>query len=237
MNRLVWIVTIVCATVYGAAQAGAVLQVNAADLDGAARGRVVYSRWDESTQAYAPLHTRNIKRGVDRIGLAPGRYQVRVVYTETIPEQEATQSDIVLSDSEERVCTFRFEKAMVRVNARDNDWCWRADTRVFLYRQDKETGEYVLLQGRPLSHRRTRQWFAVAPGAYKVRVEYIETRPETEFAEKTFEVADGDELPILALFRHGPMPVRRKHTPLRRTGASGRYLPNEALTERTDNTE
>ena len=215
--------------------AGSVLEVRATDGDGPTAARVLYGRWDEAAGSYVHVHSRALRAGKDRIALAPGRYRVRVVYTQTLTPQERTLEGIDLADGMEAVHEVRFEKATAVIQARDNDWHWRADARIRLHRWDETAGGWTLVRSRRLSDRETRERFVFAPGEYKAQVTYLETRPETESAETMFAAADGETVSVLALFRHGPMPQRRKHDPLARRGSRPALAPNEALTERTDN--
>lgn len=217
------------------AYAGSVLELRATDCDGPAEVRALYARWDEAADAYVHVHSRALRTGTDRIALAPGRYRVRVLYTETLTPQERTIEGIELADGAEVVREVRFEKATALIQARDNDWHWRANARLHLYRWDDAEGGWTLVRSRRLSDRKTRESMTLAPGEYKAQVTYVETRPETEPAETTFTAADGETVSVLALFRHGPMPLRRKHDPLARRGSRPALTPNEALTERTDN--
>ncbi len=215
--------------------AGGVLEVRVTDGDGPTAARVLYGRWDEAAGSYVHVHSRALSAGKDRIALAPGRYRVRAVYTKTLTPQERTIEGIELADGVEVVHEVRFEKATAVIQARDSDWDWRADARIRLHRWDETAGGWTLVRSRRLSHRETRERFALAPGEYKAQVTYLETQPETESAETTFAAADGETVSVLALFRHGPMPRRRKHDPLARRGSRPALTPNETLTERTDN--
>ncbi len=235
MTRLACVISVVF-LVMPIAFGGSVLEVRAMDCDGPGEGYALYSRWDETKGAYLPLNSRFLRNGVDRIGLAPGKYQVRVIYTETLPEQEAVESDIVLEDGEARVLSHHFGKGVVQFQARDNDWCWRADTRVFVYRLNEEAGAYESLRSHALPDRRTCTHVMLAPGRYKAAIQYKETYPEIEYAETEFDVADGQVVSILGLFRHGPMPTRRRHEPLLRKGSGPYLVPDKDLTERLDNT-
>lgn len=217
------------------ATAGNVLEVKVSDCDGPAKGCVLYSVWDEAGGAYVPLHSRDLRKGADRIGLAPGTYQVRVVYTEALPHQEAVESEVRLGDGETRTLEFYFAKGAAVFQARDNDWPWGANSRVFVYRRNESSGEYELLRSLPLPDRQRKTHLLLAPGEYKVGVQYKETLPQIELAEHMFTISDGEVVSILSLFRHGSMPVRRKHAPLERKGARPNLMPNEALTERLDN--
>jgi hypothetical protein len=217
------------------AGAGAVLEVNASDIGGAAEGVVLYGRLDEATKTYAHMHSRRLNDGIDRIGLAPGTYRVEVHYTETRPAQDEVREGIVVADGVELQACFWFGKATVEFRARDNDWPWHADTRITMARWCEATATYVPLHHMAQSDRQMVRHMHLAPGKYRVRVQYLETRPQIEIAEEEFEIADGEVVSILSLFRHGQMPTRHKHAPLTRNNVAPNLHPNEALTHRTDN--
>jgi hypothetical protein len=235
MTRMVVLIVAGLVLVAAQAGAGAVLEVNASDFDGAAEGVVLYGRWDEATETYAHMHSRRLKDGIDRIGLAPGTYRVEVHYMETRPAQKEVREGIVVADGDELQACFRFAKATAEFRARDNDWPWGADTRIAMARWCDETGDYVPLHHMAQSDRRTVRHMHLAPGKYRARVQYLETWPQSEIAEEEFEIADGEVVSILSLFRHGQMPTRRKHAPLERNDTAPNLKPNEALTHRTDN--
>lgn len=237
MVRVGMILAVLTCVAAPLALAGSVLEVNAADCDGPADGRVLYARWDEAGQRYTHLHSRPLSKGSDRVALTPGRYRVTVVYTETVTPQEQTVEAIEVLDGAEVTQHFCFGKATAEIKARDNDWHWRANARLHLYQWDEKVANWMLVKSRSLPDRKTRQCMYLAPGEYKVRVTYLETRPQTEAAETTFTAKDGEVVSVLALFRHGEMPTRRKHAPLERRDSGLALTPNEALTERTDNTE
>jgi len=215
--------------------AGSVLEVNVSDFQGPANGHVLYSIWDEGEDSYVPLHSRYLNKGSDRIGLAPGTYQVRIIYTDTWPTQEQVDSGLEIGDGEEWECEFYFHKGVAKFQARDNDWCWRADSRIHLYRWDEGAGKFERIRSRWLPDKKTKDYIALAPGKYKASIQYLETRPQIEGAETEFEITDGELVSILGLFKHGSMPIRRKHAPLLRRSVRPVLAPNEALTERTDN--
>lgn len=216
--------------------AGSLMKVYAKDLDGSAEGSVHYARWDDTSQKYEKLHSRALKHGKDRIGLSPGKYRIEVVYTETMPQQQSVKEDLVIGDGEIHSTEFYFEKGAARIKTRDNDWLWDAHTRLFLSKRDECGSVYQQIQACELTDNVTSRYFTLAPGAYKLRIQYTETMPEDEYAEVEFEVANNDVVPIVAIFKHGPLPTRRKHNPDARKGSGLVIEPNEALTERTDNT-
>ena len=217
------------------AHAGSVLEVNVSDGYGHAEGQVLYSIWDHEEDDYVHLHSRQLLRGSDRIALAPGNYAIHIVYSGTRPEQYATMTDIEVGQGEEIVRNFYFGRGEAVFRARDSKWNWNADTDIFLYRFDEDAEEFELLHSRPLSYRRRQTGIDLAPGTYRVRIEYKETMPRSESVEVEFDITDGEELSVLALFQQGPMPIRRKHSPLDRRGSSPALVPNEALTRYTDN--
>ncbi len=185
-----------------AAWAGNVLQVRANDVDGAAQGYVQYFRWDDTAQAYKPLHSRYVKKGLDRIALAPGKYWVKMTYTETCAEQIQEEKDIVLDDGQERECFFYFPKGVAEFSAQDNDTCVTANAMLTISYCDGN--EFKRLKSRRIDSSMKWDDIFLAPGIYKVRFDYLETRPHMEYAERTFEIKDGEVVSILGLFQHGP---------------------------------
>ena len=208
MWRCVCVVIAILVVLAASAEAGNVVEVRVTDYDGAAKGCVVYSRWDEKAKEFSPLHSRALKKGRDRMGLAPGTYRVGVVYTESFPRQEQTGEAFTLADGELKKIEFYFEKGVIKVSARDNDWFERADTRFFIYEWNEAIEEYVLMKSEALPTLKKRRYIVLAPGKYKVRTQYVETKPEIEWTETEFELEDAEVIPIVSLFGHGPGLVR-----------------------------
>lgn len=216
--------------------AGSVLEVNVSDVDGDAEGTVHYDHWNAEEDAWERLHSRNLFHGRDRIALAPGTYRVTVMYTETKPAQEAVSEKIPVGNGEALERSFYFGKGTAEFMARDNDWMWNADANVFIETKQAD-GTFEPLHSLPLPTLIRQKWQYLAPGDYRVVFRYKETRPRVETADAEFTIADGQVVEVLALFQHGPMPTRRKHDPAARTTDMPALEPNEALTQRTDNTD
>ena len=107
-----------------------------------------------------------------------------------------------------------------------------AVNRALLYRMHLKNAIFRI---HVLPDRKKKLRFGLAPGTYRARIQYLETRPQSECVETTFDIADRDLVYIMPIFQHGPMPIRRKHAPLKRKGIRPVLEPNEALTNRLDN--
>lgn len=192
--------------------AGGTIDAKITDSDGFAEGSLMIARWNGVE--YEHLSSRPLFRGKARFAVAPGKYRATIRYTETFPRQEQAETDIVIEDATVHPLDMHFEKGWIDLYVHDNDCAARSTVHYSRWDESTQTFEPLISFALrdPISYRTT----ALAPGRYRVDVNYKETVPNIEMAWGEFEIEGGKIVEKQGHFVYAP---DRREVPV--VGAAG----------------
>ena len=202
------------------------MNITALDNDGWAGGSVSYYRWSDTQRDYSHVTGDGLNNGKATRELAPGLYKAVVNYVESKPDQRRELVGFEVTDRGVSAVEYYFAKGRIETTATDNSGWARGS--VSYYRWSDERRDYVHVTGDGLNNGRASR--ELAPGVYKLVVNYVESEPDQRREVTNVVIEDGMSRGHLFEFG-GPgssPPVISVHGPLERGNGDGLLQQGES---------
>lgn len=187
--------------------------VSAKDHLGPAPCTVFYLLWDDARQDYIYQHHVRMVDGRTSLHLAPGRYQFKVRYLGTLPDQMQVIDDVKVTEDGYEAVDFAFPAGAAKLNVKDH--AGPAGATLYLYIWDEKRKDYRFIESIVVpgdsSATPGELDLRLKPGKYRFKVRYRKTIP-IQFEElDDIVITDTQVTPVAVTFGRGELSVEGRN--------------------------
>jgi hypothetical protein len=187
--------------------------ISAKDHRGPATCTVFYLLWDEARRDYIYQNHVRLLDGRISLHLAPGRYQFKVRYLDTLPDQMQTIEDVEVSEDGYESLDFAFGAGTATVSVKDYEG--PAGATLYLYKWEDERRDYRFIEsivvpgdsGETPGELELR----LSPGKYRFKLRYRKTIPIQFQQQDDIVITDTETTPVEITFGRGELSVEGRN--------------------------
>ena len=188
--------------------------LSAKDHLGPASGTVFYLLWDESRRDYIYQSTVRMVEGRLSLHLAPGRYQFKVRYLGTLPDQIQVIDEVDIVEEGYKSLDFAFSAGAADVSVKDPSGPTGAT--LYLYRWEDKRKDYRFIESLvvPGASGETPGQInlRLSPGKYRFKLRYRKTMPVQFKVQEDIVITDTNTTPVEIYFERAELSVEGRNS-------------------------